>query len=402
MTDLKEQLDRALTAFEPSGHALEQTMDLVQRRRRRRRVRGQSLSALVVALALLAILIPVLHDSGAKPQRVTTESPLSGMVIVAARHDGAIQLLSPEGAVLRTLIAPGTGIINWGEPVSISVSEAEDAVYIGYEILSPTRYSARIERVSLEGGRPVFVAYGAQPAVSPDGTRLAYIQESSGRCRASAMCPPSDLNLPLIIRDLATGSERQLSPSHSPGVSRLSWSNDDVHLAISDGNGFWVADTSTTSAATSQVAIFPPASSISYWSDAVYRGSSGSIGVVAFCPETVGCDQSTEVLSIDPTTQQATPLAHLDFGTRSLSFDSTGQTFAFVGLAPGTALPSPLLLKSCKAAVLCVGTTGSKSLLPVDTLVLWHDGTTSKLGTGYVSVALSGTGSDSPTGAVPR
>jgi len=57
MTDLKEQLDRALTVFEPSGHALERTMELVQSRRRRHRVRGQSLSALVVVLALLAILI---------------------------------------------------------------------------------------------------------------------------------------------------------------------------------------------------------------------------------------------------------------------------------------------------------------------------------------------------------
>jgi hypothetical protein len=400
MTDLKEELDRALTAFEPSGHALERTMDRVQRRRRRHRVRGQSLSALVVVLALVGILIPVLHHGGPKRQRVTAESPVSGTTIVAAKHDGAIQLLAPNGSVLRTLVAPGTGKATWGEPVSISVSQAEDAVYIGYEILSSTRYSARIERVSLKGGSPEFVANGAQPAVSPDGTKLAYIQESSGSCQASTMCPPSDLHSPLIVRDLATGSQRQLSASHSPGVSQLSWSDDDVHLAISDGNGFWVADTSTT--ATSQVAIFPPANSTLYWSDAVYRGSSGSIGAVAFCPETVSCDQSTEVLSIDPTTQQATLLAHLDFGTRSLSFDSTGQEFAYVGLAPGTVLPSPLLLKSCATAVLCMGTTGSKHLVPVDTLLLWHEGTTSRLGTGYVAVALSGGDSNSPTGAVSR
>jgi hypothetical protein len=303
--------------------------------------------------------------------------------------------------VLRTLIAPGTGIAKWGEPVSISVSEAEDAVYIGYEILTSTRYSARIERVSLEGGSPVFVADGVEPAVSPDGTELAYIQESSGRCQALAPCPPVDVNLPVIVRNLTTGSEHRLPASHSPGVSGLSWSDDDVHLAISDGNGFWVEDTSATAAATSEVSIFPPANSNpSYWSDAVYRGSSGSIGAVAFCPETVSCDQTTEVLSIDPTTQQATLLAHLNFGTRSLSFDSTGQTFAYIGLAPGTALPSPLLMKSCAAAVICIGTIGSKHLTPVDTLLLWHDGTTTKLGSGYVSVALSGTGSNSLTGSV--
>jgi len=113
----------------------------------------------------------------------------------------------PKEQCWRTLIAPGTGIAKWGEPVSISVSEAEDAVYIGYEILTSTRYSARIERVSLEGGSPVFVADGVEPAVSPDGTELAYIQESSGRCQALAPCPPVDVNLPVIVRNLTTGSE---------------------------------------------------------------------------------------------------------------------------------------------------------------------------------------------------
>ena len=335
MTDLKGQFDRALTAFEPAGDALKQTMDLVERRRRRRRVRGRSISALVVLLALLAILIPVLHGNAKTSQRVVPESPVSGMAIVAAKYDGAIQLLSARGTVLRTLVGPDAGIAKWGEPVSMTVSEAEETVYIGYEVLSPTRYSARIERVSLDGGSPVFVAYGAKPAVSPDGTRLAYIQESSGSCKASAPCPPSDLNLPLIVRDLRTGSEHMLQSPVSVGVSALSWSDDDVHLAVSDGNGFWVVDTSTATTAKSPLAIFPPANSTSYWSLAAYRGSLGSIGAVAFCPETVGCDQNSEVVSIDPTTQQANPLARLDFGTSSLTFDSTGQTFAYVGPRPG-------------------------------------------------------------------
>jgi hypothetical protein len=403
MTDLKERLDRALTAFAPTGDALERTMDLVQRRRGRRRLRGRSISALVVVLALLAILIPVLGGNGRNSQQAVTEPPVSGLAIVAARHDGAILLLSGRGTVLRTLVAPGTAVTGWGEPVSLSVSEAENAVYIGYEKLSPTHYAARIERVSLNGGALVFVANGAKPAVSPDGTQLAYVQESSGRCRASGPCPPSDLNLPLIVRNLVSGSEHQLPVSHSPGVSGLSWSADDVHLAVSDGNGFWVVDTSTTATATSQVAIFPPANATPpYWSDAAYRGSSGAIGVVAFCPETVGCDQGTEVLTIDPATMQATALAHLPFGTGSLTFDSSGQTFAYVGLAPGTAVPSPLQLKPCAAAVLCMATPGSRTLIPVDTLLIWHNGTTTDLGTRYVSVALSGTGPSTPVHQTQR
>lgn len=398
MTDLKQQLDRALITFEPSSRALEQTMDRVQRRRRRHRVRGQSVSALVVVVALLGVFVLVFNGNGGKPRRVPSASPVSGMAIVAAKIDGAVQLVSPDGTVLRTLLPPGTGIARWGEPVSLSVSETEDAVYVGYEILSATRYAGRIERVSLEGGRPVFVAGGVSPAVSPDGTELAYVRETAGTCQASRVCPPSDLHPPVIVRDLTTGSEHRL-PISGAGVSGLSWSDDDVHLAVSDGNGFWVVDTSPAAANQTPVAIFPPTNSTPpYWSDAAYRGSSGSIGAVAFCPETVGCDQRTQVLSIDPATQQATLLAQLDFGTSSLTFDSSGQTFAYIGLAPGTALPSPLTLQSCAAGVLCIRTPGSKHLIRVDTLLIWRDGATTTLGRGYVSVALSGTGVGGPSG----
>ena len=226
--------------------------------------------------------------------------------------------------------------------------------------------------------------------MSPDGTMLAYIQEASGRCRASAPCPPSDLVSRLIVRDVASGVERQVRAPVSTGVSRLSWSGDDVHLAVSDGNGFWVVDTSTKATARHPLALFPPADSITYWSDATYRGSSGAIAAVSFCPETVGCDQQTEVLSIDPATSQATVLARLNFGTSSLSFDSSGDTFAYIGLPPGTALPTPLHVTSCAAAVVCLGTPTSRRLTPVDFLLIWRHGTPAVLGRGYLSVALSG------------
>jgi len=182
MTELKEQLDRALTTYEPSGHAFERTMDLVQRRRRRHRVQGQSLSALVVALAVLGVFVLVFQGNGRNSQRVTPGSPVSGMAIVAARHDGSIQLLSADGEVVRTLLAPSSEVHTWGEPVTLSVSQAEDSVYIGYEALSSTGYSARIERVSLEGGSPVFVANGTNPAVSPSYNQnlwIAHLIESA-------------------------------------------------------------------------------------------------------------------------------------------------------------------------------------------------------------------------------
>lgn len=65
----------------------------------------------------------------------------------------------------------------------------------------------RIRFVGVDGGEPTVVASGAEPRVSPDGTRLAYL--TSSRC----IPDPADANYVLtpidsvVVRDLATGAE---------------------------------------------------------------------------------------------------------------------------------------------------------------------------------------------------
>jgi hypothetical protein len=123
--------------------------------------------------------------------------------------------------------------------------------------------------------------------------------------------------------------------------------------------------------------------------DAEYRGTTNTLGVVAFCPETVGCNQSTAALSVDAVTQQASTLAQLSFGTRSLSFDSSGNSFACIGLPRGTPLPIPLRIfdgSKCHGATECVGSSPA-SLIPVDTLLVWRNGQSMKLGTGLLTAA---------------
>ena len=97
-----------------------------------------------------------------------------------------------------------------------------------------------IESVPVTGGTPVHVAEGTLPAVSPDGTKLAFAQEPS----LAAGCIPSQAGLTgqyrLIIRTLSSG-DQVAYPMTAPGqdsglpapISHLSWAPNGSQLAVS-------------------------------------------------------------------------------------------------------------------------------------------------------------------------
>jgi hypothetical protein len=104
------------------------------------------------------------------------------------------------------------------------------------------------------------VAEGWDPAVSPDGSKLAYASQPS----TAGGCPPITTNNPgtqfkLIVRTLSTGATVAIPqlPVTQPGlfapISHLSWAPDNTHLAVSiasvqDNEGWAVNLVDTTTA----------------------------------------------------------------------------------------------------------------------------------------------------------
>jgi hypothetical protein len=136
----------------------------------------------------------------------------------------------------------------------VSVSPGGSTVYFAAGQAACDR---QIESVSISGGTPAVIAPGILPAVSPDGTRLAFAQEPV----LTPDCTPSQSSLTksfrLVIRAIVTGAQRvlpmppQAQQSGLPApISHLSWAFDSSRLAVSvssvqdnEGWGVYIVDT---------------------------------------------------------------------------------------------------------------------------------------------------------------
>lgn len=199
--------------------------------------------AAVVSLALLAACGA--SKSGGQPSGTTTVTATptastpaatastavaSSPPIVAVTASGALVLLDPaSGVVTRSLVR--SGVV--GDEVSVAPN---GTVYF----TSQVGCTDEIESVAETGGTPVVLVPGRLPAVSPDGTKLAYASEPA----PATACTPKTTNLvplyKLVVRTLSTGASTsypmvpagQGSGLPAP-VFHLSWAPDNVRLAVS-------------------------------------------------------------------------------------------------------------------------------------------------------------------------
>jgi hypothetical protein len=173
--------------------------------------------------------------------------------IVAVSTGGALVLLNQStGAVARTLVPSGVT----GDEISV----APDGSTV-YFVTHHGGCQDEIESVPASGGSPVKITAGQYPAVSPDGTKLAFAAEPS----LTVGCVPSGSNLTaqykLVVRTLSTGSQAvfpmnpasQASGLPAP-ISHLSWARDSTQLAVSisqveDNEGWAVVLVDTAAAA---------------------------------------------------------------------------------------------------------------------------------------------------------
>lgn len=179
---------------------------------------------------------PGTPTTGPRVSRSPAQPAAAGPGIVAVTTAGSVEMIDPAtGAVTRTLVAGGA----FGDEISVSGGKVYYAARRGC--------SSEIYAVPLAGGPPAAIVAGAQPAVSPDGTRLAYMREpyaSGGQpvyqsCGLPASGTPA---VSLVIRNLASGAETVYrkppavlrSPLVYP-VSHLSWAPDGSRLLLSMG-----------------------------------------------------------------------------------------------------------------------------------------------------------------------
>jgi hypothetical protein len=151
--------------------------------------------------------------------------------VVAVTRAGALVLLSPRhGQVVRTLV--GSGVL--GDEITVSPDSATVYYAVRHGCLG------QVQSVPMAGGTPTVIADGTLPAISPDGTRLAYatVPLPNQRCQTSGGNPTQQYTM--VIRTLSTGTQAvypMLPSGQNTGlpapISHLSWSRDGSSIAVS-------------------------------------------------------------------------------------------------------------------------------------------------------------------------
>lgn len=150
--------------------------------------------------------------------------------IVAVTKGGALVTLNPAtGSVSRTLVSSRVQ----GDEISVS---STGMVYFAVRHGCTTE----IEAIPVAGGTVTGITPGILPAVTADGTKLAYAEQPT----LAPGCVPSASDLVpfyhLDVRTLSSGSTSRL-PMLAAGqdsglpapISHLSWAPDNDHLAVS-------------------------------------------------------------------------------------------------------------------------------------------------------------------------
>ncbi len=246
------------------------------------------LTALVAAIALSAC-----GTSSPKPAptvTVTSSAAASSSASAAAATPPAMVGVTIAGALVA--LNPTTGVVTQTLVPSHVLGDEISVSSTGLVYFAVQRGCAdEIEAVPVAGGSVIDIATGSLPAVSPDGTKLAYTDQPTlmAGCAVNGSSNIVDF-YHVDIRTLSSGSTiklAMLAASQSSGlpypISHLSWAPDNDHLAVSisapEDNEGWnlnIVDTSRAqyylagTGVTSVPATGSPTPQLSYLREGVY------------------------------------------------------------------------------------------------------------------------------------
>jgi hypothetical protein len=208
------------------------------RARGNRRRRRQAITAAVLAFAIATGGASAAYAGLGRPglaapatgHRPPAAPPVRGGEgrpgIIAVTNHAALVVLDPLTGIARKILVRDHVL-----PCIISVSPDGRTVYFA----AAHGCEGTIESVPAAGGRVSVIAPGTLPAVSPDGTRLAFVRRPAdcGHPGAATASPE------VVVRDLAGGGQKVLRagphPTSSGSVPELSWSPDGSQLLVSAG-----------------------------------------------------------------------------------------------------------------------------------------------------------------------
>lgn len=247
---------------------------------------------------------------------------------VVVRDDGAVALLDPSsGRIGQVLAPPGTA---HAAPGSAFVSRSTDGGQLVVQGGNDICVDGSVLRVPAGGGGPERLATGSTPAVSPDGTQLAYSASDPGSASCAAL---------LVVRDLTSGAERRwplASAVEGDAILSLSWAPDGQALAVEYGYE-----------ATGKVTIHRldqqgpvggpgagptgPAGGDAIWSSPSYSAASGRVVVVEHAFE--GDDpepRAPRALAFEPATGRTQPLpVELPPAVEAIDLDRSGDRILY-------------------------------------------------------------------------
>jgi Tol biopolymer transport system component len=250
------------------------------------------------------------------------------MVVVTSK--GAVLVVDATTGEPRDTLAPPGSADGTHKPSRApggTIYFSKQGVDCGY----PTLFE-----VPLDGSRePRRLGNGGAPAVSPDGTRLAYFTPSNGCIGAT-----------LVVRNLATGKEQRWEAPESDGyfsngaITAIAWAPDGRRLAFQfdwEGSGVYLLDTGVPGRLDTARPVEPKRQPDN--TSLALRGwhpIDGRLAVAALCCLSPDGMTSTEVhdrtrtFLVDPATGESTDLHRAGEAAFSMDYDGSGQWMLWI------------------------------------------------------------------------